>query len=309
MSRPEEIILSPAERYVHLSSEFATNAGNDTSNCVFRFSTPISSPNEQYVMSIGVHNASIPHTWYNYSGRNWKLYLGYLGVTTISGTIPDQNYTAVDYAAALQTSIRAAQTAAGLSATFVVTYDSNTNFFTLSNSIVASTPAWYFMSVSGSIYYDLGLRDLFYNRATTAVSALNAGSTAYVLTPPAACDLSGYHSVYMNIIGYSTNSICSYAGLAPTASIARIPVRQPFTAIESFEPNNVEYTPVPGQSLVNLQVVLVGDDGAPLDLHGADWTATIHVKFSALRAPELATANMTPQNIMQTQIYGGRRAF
>lgn len=309
MSRPEEIILSPAERYVHLSSEFATNASNDTSNCVFSFASPISSPNEQYVMSIGVHNASIPHTWYNYSGRNWKLYLGYLGVTTISGAIPDQNYTAVDYAAALQTSIRAAQTVAGLSPTFVVTYDSNTNFFFLSNSIVASTPAWYFMPTSSSIYYDLGFRDLYYGRSSAAVSALNTGATAYVLTPPAACDLSGYHSVYMNIIGYSTNSICSYANLASTASIARIPVRQPFTAIEAFEPNNVEYTPIPGQALVNIQIVLVGDDGLPLDLHGADWTATIHVKFAALRAPELATANLTPQNIMQTQVYGGRRAF
>ncbi len=309
MSRPEEIILSPAERYVHLSSEFAVDAGRDTSNCTFRFAAPITSPNEQYVMSIGLHNASIPHTWYNFSGRNWKLYLGYLGVTTITGSIPDQNYTAVNYAAALQASIRAAQAAAGLSQTFVVTYNSDTNFFSLSNSIVASTPAWYFMPINDSIYYDLGLRDLYYNRASVAVSALNATSTAYVMIPPAQCDLSGYHSVYLNIIGFSTNSLCSYANLSPTATFARIPVRMPFTAIESFEPDNIEYAPLPGQSLSSIQVTLVGDDGQPLDLHGADWTATLHIKFAALRAPELASANLTPQNIMQTQIYGGRRAF
>lgn len=309
MSRPEEIILSPAERYVHLSSEFAANAGNNTSNCVFQFATPISSPNEQYVMSIGVHNASIPHTWYNINGRHWKLFLGYLGVTTITGVIPDQNYTGTSYAAALQASIRAAQVAAGLSATFVVTYNTETNFFYLSNSIVASTPAWYFMPIESSIYYDIGFRDLYYGRSSAAVSALNAGATAYELIPPAACDLSGYHSIYMNIIGYSTNAICSYAGLAPTSAIARIPVRQPFTAIEIFEPNNITYAPVPGQSLVNIQVVLVGDDGLPLDLHGADWTATLHIKFAALRAPELATSTLTPQNLMSTQVFGGRRVF
>jgi hypothetical protein len=309
MSTPEEIILSPAERYVHLSSEFAVNAGRDTSNCSFLFTSPVASPNEQYIMSIGVHNASIPHTWYNISGRRWSLYLGYLGVTSISGIIANKNYTAVSYAAELQASIRAAQAAAGLAQTFVVTYDTETNFFTLSNSIIASTPAWYFMSVPNSIYYDLGLRDLYYGRATTASSALNTGGTAYVMIPPAQCDLSGFHSVYMNIIGYSTNALCSYASLSPTSTIARIPVRAPFTAIESFEPDNIEYTPLPGQALSSIQVVLVGDDGTPLDLHGADWTATLHVKFAALRAPEQASAMMTPQNLMQTQVYGGRRAY
>lgn len=309
MSEPKEIILSPAERYVHLSSEFAINAGSDTANCTFNFSAPIASPNEQYVMSIGIHNASIPHTWYNISGRNWNLYLGYLGVTFITGSIPDQNYTATGYAAALQASIRAAQIAAGLAGTFVVTYNTDTNFFTLSNSIVAGAPAWYFTSVANSIYYDVGLRDLYYNRSSSAVSALNGAGTAYTLIPPAACDLSGIHSVYMNVIGYSTNSLCSYANLAATAAIARIPVRMPFTAIESYEPDNVSYTPLPGISLSNIQIVFVGDDGTPLDLHGADWTATLHIKFSALRAPELANSMLTPQNIMSTQVYGGRRVF
>lgn len=260
-------------------------------------------------MSIGVHNASIPHTWYNISGRNWNLYLGYLGVSFISGSIPDQNYTATGYAAALQTSIRAAQTAAGLSPTFLVVYNTDTNFFTMSNSIVASTPAWYFAPTVNSIYYDIGLKDLYYGRSNVAVSALNSGGTAYALTPPAACDLSGFHSVYMNVVGYSTNSLCSYANLAATAAIARIPVRMPFTAIESYEPDNIVYTPLPGVSFSNIQVVLVGDDGTPLDLHGADWTATFHIKFSALRSPELASAMLTPQNIMSTQVYGGRRVF
>ena len=309
MSEPTEIILSPAERFVHLSSEFAVDAGANTSNCTFNFSAPISSPNEQYIMSIGVHNASIPHTWYNYSGRNWSLFLGYLGVSFISGTIRDQNYTAVSYAAELQASIRAAQVAASLSPTFVVTYNSETNFFSLSNSIVAGAPAWYFASTSNSVYYDVGLRDLYYNRTNVAVSRLNTGATAYALTPPAGCDLSGYHSIYMNVVGYSSNSLCSYANLAATATIARIPVRMPFTSIESYEPDNIVYTPLPGVSFSNIQIVLVGDDGVPLDLHGADWTATLHIKFSALRAPELASAMLTPQNIMSTQVYGGRRVF
>lgn len=309
MSTPTEIILSPAERYLHLSSEYSRDPSLNTSNCIFRLAAPVISPNEKYVMSIGVHNASIPHTWYNIFGRNWSIYFGYLGIGTLTGTIPDQNYTATSLASALQTSVNAALVAAGGSATFSVTYNSDNNFYTLSNSIVAGTNPWYFVYTTGSIYYELGLRNLYYRRASTTVSGLNATSTAYVLTPPAACDLSAFHSVYMNLIGYPSNSQSSYANLAQTSVIARIPVKNPFLAIEQYEPNNIVYMPMPGASLSDLQITLTGDDGLPLDLHGADWTATLHIKFSALREAELSNTYLTPTNIMQTQVFGGRRAI
>jgi hypothetical protein len=309
MSIPAEIILSPAERYLHLSSEYSRDPSLNTSNCIFRLAAPVISPNEKYVMSIGVHNASIPHTWYNVFGLKWSIYFGYLGIGLLTGTLPDQNYTAVALASAMQTSVNAALVAAGGSATFTVSYNSDNNFYTLSNSIVAGTNPWYFVYVNDSIYYELGLRDLYYRRASTASSSLNVGATAYTLRPPAACDLSAFHSVYMNLVGYPSNSQASYANLAQTSVLARIPVKQPFTAIEQYEPDNITYVPMPGASLSDLQITLTGDDGQPLDLHGADWTATLHVKFSAVRESELSNTYMTPVNLMQTQVFGGRRAI
>jgi hypothetical protein len=309
MSTPTEIILSPAERYLHLSSEYSRDPTLNTSNCIFRLAAPVISPNEKYVMSIGVHNASVPHTWYNIFGRNWTIYFGYLGITTLTGAIPDQNYTAVSLANALQTSINAALVAAGGSATFTVTYNSENNFYTFSNSIVAGTNPWYFVYVADSIYYELGMRDLYYRRSSAAVSSLNVGGTAYTFRPLAACDLSAFHSVYMNLVGYPSNSQASYANLAQTSVLARIPVKQPFTAIEQYEPDNITYVPMPGASLSDLQITLTGDDGLPLDLHGADWTATLHIKFAALRESEVSNTYLTPSNLMQTQVFGGRRAI
>lgn len=309
MSAPTEIILSPAERYLHLSSEYSRDPSLNTSNCIFRLAAPVISPNEKYVMSIGVHNASIPHTWYNVFGLNWAIYFGYLGIGVLTGTLPDQNYTAVSLASALQTSVNNALVAAGGSATFAATYNSDTNFFTFSNSIVAGTNPWYFTYVASSIYYELGMRDLYYRRTNTIPSLLNGAGTAYTLRPAAACDLSAFHSVYMNLVGYPSNSQSSYANLAQTSVIARIPVRQPFTAIEQYEPDNITYVPMPGASLSDMQITLTGDDGQPLDLHGADWTATLHLKFSALRESELSNTYMTPVNLMQSQVFGGRRAI
>jgi hypothetical protein len=309
MSTPETIILSPAERYLHLSSEYSRDPSLNTSNCIFRLAAPIISPNEKYVLSIGVHNASIPHTWYNIFGRSWAIYFGYLGINLLTGQIPDQNYTAVSLASALQTSINAALVAAGGSGTFTVTYNSEENFYTLSNSIVAGTNPWYFVQIPNSVYYELGLRDLFYRRSTIAASSLNSAGTAYSLRPSASCDLSAFHSVYMNLVGYASNSQASYANLAQTSVLARVPVKQPFTAIEQYEPDNVTYVYLPGASLSDLQITLTGDDGLPLDLHGADWTATLHIKFGALRDSEISNAYLTPANLMQTQVFGGRRAI
>lgn len=309
MSEPAEIILSPAERYLHLSSEYSRDPSLNTANCIFRLAAPVISPNEKYVMSIGVHNASIPHTWYNVFGYNWSIFFGYLGIGLLTGTLPKQNYTATSLAVALQTSVNAALVAAGASATFVVTYNSDTNFFTLSNSIVAGTNPWYFTYTSDSVYYELGLRDLYYRRTSIESSSLSPAGTSYVLRPGASCDLSAFHSVYMNLLGYASNAQASYANLAQTSVIARIPVRQPFTAIEAFEPDNISYVHLPGASLSDMQITLTGDDGRPLDLNGADWTATLHIKFSALREAELSNTYMTPVNLMQTQVFGGRRAI
>jgi hypothetical protein len=261
-------------------------------------------------MQVGVHNATIPHTWYNIFGRNWMIYLGYGGVQSISGSIPDQNYTAYTLATAFQTSVNNAMLAAGLGATFIVSYNADTNFYTFSNSVVALTAPWYFMQVQDSCYLELGLRLLANNRVAQASSSLNSNGTAYVLTPAAMVDLSAFHGVYINFISQVSNAQASYNGLSQTSILARVPVRQPFGAIETYEPDNITYVYLPNASLTDVHITLTGDDGQPLDLHGVNWTMTLHIKFGAIRLPDVSTERMLPAgSLMETQLYGGRRVY
>lgn len=310
MSATEDVILSPGERYLHLSSEYATEAQRGTSDVRFRVNSAVSSGNEQYCMAVGVHNASIPHTWYNIFGTRFTIYFGYGGVTTVSGNIPRKNYTATTLASAFQTAVNAAMVDAGLAATFVVTYDSETNYMQFSNSVVALVAPWYFVAVEDSCYLELGLRFLAQGRSSSVVSRLNAGGTAYIVTPGAMVDLSAFHGVYINMQSHVSNAQASYNGLNQTSILARVPVRQPFGGIETFEPQHIEYVYLPNASLTDINITLTGDDGDLLELNGVDWTLTLHVKYMAIRPPVVAQESMLPaDSLMTTQLYGGRRVF
>jgi hypothetical protein len=308
MSVIEDIVLAPAERYIHLSSEFANENRGNPSECHFRVNSAISAGNEEYCMLLGVHNATIPHTWYNIFGTRWAIHFGYGGVDVLTGSIVDQNYTAATLAAVFQASVQAAQVAAGLSATFVVTYNSATNFYTFSNSVVAGAAPWYFVYIEDNIYLELGLRLLSQGK-TNAVASSFTG-VDYSLTPMAMVDLSGFHGVYVQLQGYTSNSLASYNGLNQAAILARVPIRNPFGAIETYEPDNVEYVVLPNAALTDLHIILVGDDGEQLNLHGIDWTMTLHVKFAAIRRPAASTERLLPADSIQTtQLFGGRRVY
>jgi len=310
MSLPEDVILAPAERYLHLSSEYATEAQGGSSDCRFRVNSVVTAGNEQYCMAVGVHNATIPHTWYNIFGTKWTIHFGYGGITTLTGTIPMRNYTAAALASAFETSVNDALVAAGAAATFTVTYDADTNYMLFSNSVVALVSPWYFVATENSCYLELGLRYLAQGRTSAVVSALNAGSTAYVLQPLAMVDLSAFHGIYINLQSHVSNAQASYNGLNQTSILARVPVRNPFGAVETFEPQNIEYVYLPNAALSDIQVVLTGDDGQLLNLHGVDWTITLHVKFMSIRQPVAPRESMLPaDSLMTTQLFGGRRVY
>jgi hypothetical protein len=308
MSSIEGIILSPAERYIHLSSEYANENLGNTADCTFRVNAPVTAANEEYCMLIGLHNATIPHTWYNVVGTRWLIYLGYGGVDFITGTIPEQNYTASSLASAMTTSVNNAMALAGLGTTFLCTYDSATNFYTFTNTVVTGVNPWYFADVENNVYLELGLRTL-YQKNASLVSSQNIGGV-YTLVPEAMVDLSAFHGIYVNILGFASNSLVSYGDLNIASVIARVPVKNPFGAIETYEPENITYTPVPNAALTNLHVTLSGDNGRQLNLNGVNWTMTLHVKYAAIRTPVPSTERLFPnQSFTQTQMFGGRRVI
>jgi hypothetical protein len=316
MSTVEEVILQPAERYIHLSSEFGLkNINQSTSDVRFPIGAPIGQSTDEYCMFVGIHNATIPHTWYNMNGFAWKIFFNYPLLPfsgEISGTIPAGNYSTTTLATALQTSVRAAQIAvfgAGTD-TFTVTYDSLTNFYTFTNGAVGpgTTGAWAFVSTPNDCYLELGLRNLHYGNINIAYSA--AVGSQWVLTPISMADLSRYHGVYVLLQGYSSNALTSYNGLNQAPILCRIPIKQPFGAIETYEPSVVTYIPIPNAVFTDLQIQMVGDDGNALDLNGTDWTITLHLKYGAIRRQEPQRDRMLPSSsVSATQAFGGRRVI
>lgn len=312
MSVEETLILSPTERFLHLSSEYATETLRGTAECKFRVTHPVSPSNDSYCMAIGIHNASIPHTWYNVYGTRFRMWFSNVAGNIIEGAIPAKNYTITGFITAMQTAINAQLTAASQPATFVVAYNSDTNFITYSYDVVALQSPWYFLYVDQNCYLEQGLRLLSSGRVNTVASTLTTVGVAnlFTLTPAAMVDLSSFHGVYVNLVNSTSNQQASYSSLAMTNIIARIPVRNPFGAIETYEPDNITYVYMPGASLTDIHIGLTGDDGSILDLHGVDWTMTMHVKYMAIRQPESPIQRGMPVGTIQSmQGVGGRVVY
>lgn len=304
MSAVDEIVLDPADRYIHLSSEYAIQNGG-TYDCTFPMSAPLATTNDNYCMSMGVRNASIPHSFYNMYGYNWSIQIG--GVVR-SGSIPRGNYSAITMAAALQTSITNAMAVApAITGAWTVSYSTTSNYFLVSH---VGTTLWAFIYVDGSLYYELGLRTLA-RGATRIVYGLVDGANCVLddrTNLLLGADLSGFHSIYVNIVGFNTAGLVSYNQLQQSSVLARIPISQSFGSIETYEPNIIAYHFLPGANLTNLHLILTGDNGLPLDLHGLDWTMTLSIQFSALRRPEISGEQVLPASTyLEANLFGGRR--
>jgi hypothetical protein len=238
------------------------------------------------------------------------MYFSNVTGNIIQGSITKKNYTATSFALELQTKINALLLAASppQPATFTVTYNSETNFLTYSYNVVAGQSPWYFLPIQDDCYLEQGMSNLRFGNTSAVVSSLNTGGSAFVLTPPFMLDLSAFHGVYINLLSTSGNAQASYASLAMTSILARVPIRNPFGAIETYEPNNVTYIYIPNGVLTDIHIGLTGDDGRVLDLNGAEWTMTLHVKYFAVSNPLLSKEGiLTGVSMQGVQAMGGRR--
>ena len=238
------------------------------------------------------------------------MYFSNVTGNIIQGSITKKNYTATSFALELQTKINALLLAASppQPATFTVTYNSETNFLTYSYNVVAGQSPWYFLPIQDDCYLEQGMSNLRFGNTSAVVSSLNTGGSAFVLTPPFMLDLSAFHGVYINLLSTSGNAQASYASLAMTSILARVPIRNPFGAIETYEPNNVTYIYIPNGVLTDIHIGLTGDDGRVLDLNGAEWTMTLHVKYFAVSNPLLSQEGiLTGVSMQGVQAMGGRR--
>ena len=280
MTSVEQVLLSPSERYVHVGSEYAVGRYNQNnfiaqnSDIHFNIPEPIGDNRAQnYVMCIGVHSATIPHTWSNMiHGLNF-IY-GRLGGNQLDlgeklFTLPNIHYDG-DTLATTMTNL--------ISTEFfgvTVTFDDVSGKFTIRDP----TASFYLRYVNNNIYYEIGLRDIWKTDNTIFSSNRQGLDGYYTLECPYIADLSGFHSIYVALVGVSSNDVASYNGLQRSNVIARIPISVGFQQLELFNPNNIAYTTVYDKTLQDLHIQLLDDDGNLLNMNGVDWSMTFHVKF------------------------------
>lgn len=330
MSVIENLVLDPADRHIYLSSEYAIKNQNDTSDCIFRMSSNVSTSNDNYVMGVAVRSVSIPHTYYNMYGNNFKITAN--GVTHIL-TLPSGQYTSTSLASSVQTLVRNAFSWDN----FVCEYRSDVNQFRFYDLESSPEIPFTFEYTESNCYYELGLKNLFYG-ATSQVSSTwlynsvgvifgtaifnNVGpsdiSTFWNLATniPSknlqlqCADLSGFHGVYIGFANYNCASLTSYNQLQQTNVLARIPIASAFGSIDNYEPATLLYHYFPNAMLSELHFVLLGDDGQRLNMNGVDWCMSLHVKYFLKTSPEVEAFGMIPgASMREVQMLGGRRVI
>jgi len=271
----QQVLLSPTEQYIHLGSEYAIGRYN-TNNYIaqnadihFNITEPIGDSRAQnYVMCIGVHNASIPHTWTNMiHGYNFTYQR--IGYTKSILTVPSTHYTGETLAAAMELALQ------NKGYTNVnVTYDDN-----VGKMVISDTFQFELSYTSNNLYYEIGFRDIWKTQNTVTSTYFDTSSSRWILESTGIVDLSGFHSIYVALVNVASNNIASYNGLQRSSIISRIPITSSFQSLEVFEPNNITYVTLYDRTIQDLHLQLLDDDGNLLQMNGVDWSMTLHVKF------------------------------
>ena len=297
----EGVLLAPRSGYMHLSSEYGTSNNNDTSSVSYAILDPIATYSDTYCMLIGVHNMTLPHVFYNMKGYNFSVSIlpntDGIPVSTFPVTLPTQNYTAPLLASTLSTLLsNYASLVYGLTANFwVMSYDSNTNYFTLTCDAVVPFQINY---VANNCYYELGAKKLAANVSTLTNTDL--GSCLF----PNAADLSGTNGVYVNLVGYNTNQRPSYSGLQQSNILCRIPIDTPFGAVQIYSPDNIQFAAIPNAAFSAISITLTDDEGKILNMQGCDYTMTLEFKYLEILKPAYETANSRVSMSAFSQPYG-----
>jgi hypothetical protein len=271
----QQVLLSPTEQYIHLGSEYAVGRYN-TNNFIaqnadvhFNITEPIGDSRAQnYVMCIGVHNASIPHTWTNMI-HGYSFTYQRLGSNKLTLFVPKTHYTGESLAAAMQLAIENKG-----NNDISIIYDDNTGKMVISD-IVQFQLAY----TSNNIYYEIGFRDIWKTENTVTSINYDITTSRWTLESTGIVDLSGFHSIYVALVNVASNNIASYNGLQRGSIISRIPITSSFQSLEVFEPNNITYVTLYDRTIQDLHLQLLDDDGNLLQMNGVDWSMTLHVKF------------------------------
>ena len=237
---------------VYLSSKFATLKinGDDNSDMLFYFSTPIVCP-LGYNMKLKLINFTFPIAFYLIDANNNALYINDVLITLTNG-----NYNASTLRTMLLTKL----------AGFSITYNTATNKYTFTN-----TSAFTFNSQS-TCFILLGF-----------LEGNSYSSVANSLTSSTVINLSGqYNMVYFDVPNFTTYNLSSGSG-GRTTILSAIPVSVPPGGVVFWENTYDSHTVVQDDTISFFHIRILGEDlVSRVEFNGQHWNATMFIEFSKI---------------------------
>ena len=236
---------------LYLNSKYALKQLNGTSNCLFDFS---SLPVEDGDIYVSIQSANIPGTFYNVDDINNLLVYNVNAGANINLVIPPANYNVNSLLTYLQTVMTG----------FTITFNTASNKYTFTHA----TNVFSFKSTS-TCFELLGLQE-----------GATYNSTGLSLTSDLCINFFTIQTVMIEISNLITNNKTSNASENNPSILVSIPITTSQNSVLSYVNSHNLFEKINSvKNFASLQVRLLDQDLALLDLNGANWTATLQINY------------------------------
>ena len=266
---------------IYLNSKYADAYGNIPSQrswCYFNFKEPIVKLPEAYNFLIRLNRIELPCSMYavNNSNNTATFTVEYISVPDASPsflnipiTLPNGNYSALDFVSIFNTLYNNVTNPVVLSAA----YNAQNNTFSFIATLVNGS-SLVSLSVSSAPTTIFGLSG---STITSNTVLINAQALQYIsVSSDVGVDLAGTRAVFVKCLSIHTPGFDSRSKYSGT-NLARIPISQePFGIV--FWDNRTGFKSMCSlKNVSSLEIQITDEDGNLVDFNSIDWTMTLQL--------------------------------
>jgi hypothetical protein len=257
-----------------LDSRFADNVYDGTGDFMIRLPSTM-----RNIMRIALSSVELPRVEYVFSARHGNLSFSVRvsagAWTTIS--IPEGNYTEVEFAAAIEDALQA------VNAAFVCMWDPNTRRLTITTTpllpfelqTVSSSGYIASRSTHWGIGYYMGFRT-----KETIVSSLIGGIETIVAPSPTLVAATPYYLLQLHapdLLENITHRVVAGASIPAFAKLVLRDTQYVPQFVDNSDYMRKEYTFLAPTSVSQIRVKILDPYGCPVDMLGMDWSLTVEL--------------------------------
>lgn len=253
------IVLKPATKIELYSEDRLQSENTESDSCIWQIDHPIF-PNTSTVLDVVVDSIHLPNSMYLINSANNTFTITEDGQAAVDIVLTEGDYNAHTIAAELSTKCTTA-----LRKTYVVSYASNTDKLTFTQTEADST--FTVTMTAESPFDELGFLPL--------ATVEGTGGAPVISVKP--INLIGVDAIYLRSNLPNTNSYSSKTGTF-THMIARVPVSVPFGEVIEAQGYSSWSVIMPmGAGISRIEIDLVDKNGNRINLNGLDWNISLVV--------------------------------